>query len=190
MESSFFYYNPDSANNHGQFLPHPNAACPQSSTPVITTTAASGMDSNVPFPSSLMSNKAQIHVNSKPTLHVPTPIMGSQQFSLEAFKKSNGMPTPNSPTMMPLDGAADLFFMPPTPTLSVASSASSPPMSGGMLTPSDSWSLDDNKSCSGTITPLELHSLAPSGLSGAEWSPPLTPSEYILARELGDLLNC
>lgn len=168
MENSFFYYNPDSHNQHAQFLPHPNATCQQGSTPV-----SSGMDSSVPFPSTLMSNKAQIHVNSKPTLHVPTPIMGSQNFSLDALKKSNGMLTPNSPTMMPLD-AADLFFVPPTPTLSVASSASSPPLSCGMLTPNESWSMDD-KACSGTITPLELHLSAPSGLGG-EWSPPMTPS--------------
>lgn len=162
--SSFFYYTPDPspAGQHGHFLPHPNGA----------SEALTPADSPISYPSAMVFSRpssSQLNIPQlKTTLPmVLSPIPSNTCLSPSVLKKQGGLLTPSSPTFYGMDGN-DVYFCPPTPTLTSSSTASTPPM---VLTASP-WSLDEG--CGGTITPLELHL---TDNSGGDWrhTPPLTP---------------
>ena len=165
--SSFFYYTPDPspAGQHGHFLPHPNGVSEQATTPV---------ESPVPYPSALVFSRpssSQLNIpqlkTSLPLVLSPTPM--NNTLSPSVLKKQSGLLTPSSPTFYGMDGN-DVYFCPPTPTLSSSSTVSTPPM---VLT-SSPWSLEEG--CGGTITPLELH-LPDNSHEHWKHTPPLTPGQ-------------
>ena len=163
--SSFFYYTPDPslAGQHGHFLPHPNGI----------SEAATPSGSPISYPSAMVLSRppsSQLNIPQlKTTLPmVLSPIPSNACLSPSALKKQGGLLTPSSPTFFGMDGN-DVYFCPPTPTLTSSSTASTSPM---VLTASP-WSLDEG--CGGTITPLELL----PGDCGGDWrhTPPLTPGQ-------------
>lgn len=164
--SSFFYYTPDQsiAGQHGHFLPHPNGVSDQPTTPAESPASYS---SSVAFsrPSSSQLNIPQLKTALPMVL---SPVPSNTALSPSMLKKQSGLLTPSSPTFYGMDGN-DVYFCPPTPTLSSNSTVSTPPM---VVT--TSWSLDEG--CGGTITPLELH--LPDSC-GRDWrnTPPLTPGQ-------------
>ncbi|KAF8431155.1 hypothetical protein BGX38DRAFT_356280 [Terfezia claveryi] len=160
--SSFFYYTPDPspAGQHGHFLPHPNGIS-EATTPA---------DSPISYPSAMVFSRpssSQLNIPQlKTTLPmVLSPIPSNACLSPSALKKQGGLLTPSSPTFFGMDGN-DVYFCPPTPTLTSSSTASTSPM---VLTASP-WSLDEG--CGGTITPLEL---LPGDCGDWRHTPPLTP---------------
>ncbi|KAF8464633.1 hypothetical protein BDZ91DRAFT_795517 [Kalaharituber pfeilii] len=162
--SSFLYYTPDPspAGQHGHFLPHPNGITDQPTTPA---------ESPVPYPSALVYSRpssSQLNVpqlKTSPSL-VLSPAPVTTTLSPSTLKKNSGLLTPSSPTFYGMDGN-DVYFCPPTPTLSSSSTASTPPT----VLSTSQWSLDEG--CGGTITPLELH--LSDNVDSWRQTPPLTP---------------
>ena len=168
--SSFFYYTPDSsqAGQHGHFLPHPNGISDQPSPPAESSPVAYPSTLVFSRPSSSQLNIPHIKT-SPPMVHAPTPM--SATLSPSVLKKHGGMLTPSSPSLYGMDGN-DVYFCPPTPTLSSCSTVSTPSLL--LTTMSNSqWSLDEG--CGGTITPLELH--LPNHNDSWRTTPPLTPGQ-------------
>lgn len=172
--SSFLYYNPGMSQDgqHGHFLPHPNGT-------IASEQSTAAESPSLPYPSALVFSRpssAQLNIpqlkTSPPMLHSPTPVNGT--LSPSVLKKHGGLLTPSSPTVCGLDGN-DVFFFPPTPTIS---NSSTPPMSAVLTTPTSThWSLDEG--CGGAMTPLELQ--LPGTPDHWRNTPPVTPGWFMLS---------
>lgn len=156
MESPFLYYAPDN-NASGQYRPHgqflsqpPSGASPRNS--ISSSSAApyeqGSVSPSMPFPSALVGSRpASSHVKSTPTLHTPlTPA------TFVPDMKNTGLLTPSSPTLLAMDSHyGDVYFCPPTPTMTPAEAPIKPAM---QLAPnSPPWV---NEGCSPTYTPMDM----------------------------------
>jgi len=182
MDSSpFLYYSPDSSSNsstsqtrhHGHFVSQPPVGLSPRQQPLQLCEQASSSPA-MPYPSALVYPRpSSSHMKSNaPTLHAPTPILANASLSPESLQKSTGLLTPSSPTILTMDGHCngEVYFFPPTPTLSSDDGAS--PMSTVLTTPiSQPWALDEG--CNGTMAPAELQ--LPSTPGGWKERSPVSP---------------
>jgi len=173
MESpSFLYYAPDSnsqTRQHGQFLSQPPSGLSPRQQPLSLCEPDSSSPS-MPYPSALVYPRPSS--SHAPTIHAPTPILANATLSPDSLQKSSGLLTPSSPTILTMDGHCngEVYFFPPTPTLSSDDGQS--PVGTVLTTPiSQSWALDEG--CNGTMTPVELQ--LPSTPGGWKERSPVSP---------------